>query len=249
MKRQTALVIFLAFVLIGAGCATAPKYDPFKVSKDELKGKIKTIARTPVFVPDGLQDPASVQARFESLIEAKLTEAGFTLVPSEEYDKIWERRTENIGGFFDPVTGKRDESKIEAVRKDCLRDLCTKFNADAVLYSEIRIVRANIAGQKALWHGTSEDFRTGGKLLKFLDTSMYSGAAPALSLVITIRNVDDVCMYLNAGGIQLASRLERGEFVPVPRSQLFSNEERNIAAVNIALDPLVMEFQAPEAKQ
>jgi hypothetical protein len=63
---------------------------------------------------------------------------------------------------------------------------------------------------------------------------IYSGAAPALSLVIAIKDMDYVDIYVNSGGIQLASKLSLGKFVPVPRNQLFANEEQNAATVNIA---------------
>ncbi len=245
MMRQRLLMAILVAALIGAGCATIPPYNPFKIPQDELYGKIKTIALAPVAVPEGLQDPQPVKAMFESLIEAKLREAGFSTVPSGEYAEILKRMTEKVGGVFDPVTGKRDESKIKAVRKHCLRELSTNCNADAVLYPGIWVVKATISGQRAYWDGTSEDFRTVGKFWKLLDTSTYSGTAAALSLVITIKDMNYVDMYVNGGGIQLASKLSRGKFVPVPRNQLFANEEQNVAGVNIALDPLVTKSEAP----
>jgi hypothetical protein len=153
--------------------------------------------------------------------------------------------TDQVGGYFDPVTGKRDESKFKAVRKHCLRELSTKCNADAILYSAIGVFKATISGTYAHWHGTSEYFKTGGKWKKLLDTSGYTGAVGGLSLVVAIKDINDVDMYVNPGGIQLAAKLSGGKFVPVPRSQLFANEERNVAAVNIALGPLVTKSETP----
>lgn len=235
--------------MIGAGCATTPPYNPFKIPQDELYGKIKTIALAPVAVPEGLEDPQPVKAMFASLIEAKLREAGFSTVPSAEYAEIWKRMTEKVGGYFDPVTGKRDESKFKALRKHCLRELSTKYNANAVVYPEIRFVKANFSGNTASWHGTSESVKvpTEGVLQALLSGGGgHYGTLAALSLVVTIKDMDEVEMYVNPGGIQVLARVSsRGKFVPVPPNELLVNEERNGAAVDIALEPLVTKPEKP----
>ncbi len=41
----------------------------------------------------------------------------------------------------------------------------------------------------------------------------------------------------------------RGGFIPVPQHELFANEERNVAAVNIALGPLVTKSTTAEAPE
>src|SRR5207244_11695624 len=122
------------------GCRTAPPpYEPFKISRDGFYGKVRTIVLAPVIVPANLEDQEPVKTKFESLVEAKLREAGFSLVPSREYSAIWQRTTDQMGGFFDPMTGKVDESKVKAARTHTLRELQRTAQADAVLFPNISV--------------------------------------------------------------------------------------------------------------
>lgn len=245
MMRQRLLMAISVVALIGAGCAKP--YNPFVISRDQIYSKVETIAVAPVAVPEDLEVPEPVKAKFASTIEAKLREAGFLVVPSGEYAKIWEGIAEQVGAFFDPVTGKRDESKFKALRKNCLRELLTKYNANAVVYPEIRAVTANFSSYTAWWHGTRESVKVPNEgILAALTRGNYYGTLAALSLVVTIKDMDEVEMYVNPGGIQVLARVSsRGKFVPVPPNELLVNEERNGAAVDIAMEPLITKPEKP----
>lgn len=238
MLRQSLLTAALAITLIGGGCATTAPHNPFLITQEEFYSKIKTIALAPVGVPRDLEDPDPVRAKFESLIEAKLREAGFSVVPSRDSAGLFETMNKQLGGMFDPVTGKRDETKFKTVREHFLREAQTKFKADAVLYPNIRTGPARFAGAQASWDGTTESLAVTEGFWGLLSVGNVQGTTAALSLSVTIEDIHGVDAYLNWGGIQLISKVSYGKFVPVPRSQLFVDEKRNAAAVSIALGPL-----------
>lgn len=98
MLQPLLLLITLVAVLVGVGCASTPRYNPFKIPQDDFYGKIKTIALAQVRVPRDLEDPTPVRSRFESLIDAKLREAGFSTVPSREFEAIFDRVAQQRGG-------------------------------------------------------------------------------------------------------------------------------------------------------
>jgi hypothetical protein len=251
MLRPSLLAVTLAFALVSGGCVTTPPYDPFKVPREEIYSKIKTIALAPVGIPGNIQDPDAVKAKFEALIEAKLREAGFTIVPSRETAGIWDRMNKQLGGMFDPVTGKRDETKFKSVREHFLREVETKFKADAVLHPNIRTVMARFAGGQANWDGVSESLSPTEGFMGMLSVGQFQGTVGALSLVVTIENIHGVDAYVNGGGIQLVSKLSGGKFIPVLPGLLLTNEARNTAAANIALEPLVKTpapAEAPKVK-
>src|SRR5262245_41649668 len=93
MMRLVLYVVTGIVVLIGAGCATPPPPppDPFKIAQDEFDRQIKTLALVPIVMPRGLENPEPVRAKFESLIAAKLQEAGFSMEPSQQFADIWKR--------------------------------------------------------------------------------------------------------------------------------------------------------------
>lgn len=246
MSRKSLSIVVLIIILLCAGCATTPKYTPFKVSKGEIYTKTKTIALMPLIVPAGMTDPDPVKVTFESLIEARLREAGFLIVPSGEFAEIFKRMTEQVGGYFDPVTGKLDEVKYNTVQKHTYEELRTKWDADALFIPSIQIFKVNWRigrspfPSKVSWHGTSESISSyAAVLLDSIIGIRRSGTVPALSLTVCIQDLNGVDQYSHYGGIQLMAKLSGDKFSPVPREKLFTDEERNTKAVDIALGPLL----------
>ena len=150
------------------------------------------------------------------------------------------------GRYFDPLTGQRDESKLNVVREHSRRELSTKFNADAILVPSIRVVKATWSGGTASWDDTTESIKSTGELVKeALPLALigigvtHYGTVGALSLVVGIEDIHGARVYSNQGGIQVMTKIAGGKFFPVSREELFANEERNVAATNIALGPLV----------
>ena len=258
MAHMVSRILLLAALLVIStepGCRTSPPpYEPFKISKDEFYGKVKTIVLAPVIVPSDLEDQEPVKTKFESLVEAKLREAGFSLVPPREYAAIWKRTTEQIGGFFDPVTGKVDESKVKAARTHTLRELQRTVQADTVLHPSIRVRGINFAGGTAVWDGVSEsigDFEANNAVDRFLFAGRYggySGSVGALSFVVVIEDMNGVDLYINGGGIQLLSKISSGKLALLPRNRLFAKEEHYTTSVNLALDPLLRKAAPSDVK-
>jgi hypothetical protein len=240
------LLATLLVISTGLSCRTAPPpYEPFKIGKDEFYGKVKTIALAPVIVPSDLEDQEPVKAKLESLVEAKLREAGFLLVPSLEYAAIWKRISDQMGGFFDPVTGKVDESKVKAARTHTLRELQRTAQADTVLHPSIRVRGIQFFGGTAVWDGVSEsigDFEANNAVDRFLFAGRYSGytgSVGAMSFVVVIEDMNGVDLYINGGGIQLLSKISSGKLIPLPRNRLFVKDEHYTTSVNLALDSLL----------
>lgn len=246
MKRQFILLLTVVIALIEVGCATTIPYNPFKTDQNEFYVNTKTIALSPCVVQ--IEASEQVIAKFELLIGNKLREAGFSVLPSKEYRDIWKHNVDQIGAIFDPITGKKDDSKLKVIQEQCYKELAGKLNVDAVLISRILIVKASFYEYVAQWDGTKEslDVRSGGmKFLGFLDSSTTTGTVPALSLGITIKDIHGTPVYVNWGGIQVLTK-RSPKFVPVPKNELLVDEERNVAAVNIALDPLIRKAESPE---
>jgi hypothetical protein len=245
MKSARRFSMGFALLCCVTGCATTKPYNPFKVPQADIKSKVKIVALVPINVPTDLDNPDPVKSTFETLVAAKLKDGGYQVVPSDEYNKIWKQMMEQLGGFFDPMTGKRDNEKFKTVRQHTLRELAAKTKADAILDFSLSPIKVNFANNRAVWHGTSEYLMSGGAFAAFLGGS-FSGSVLALSLVVDLSDINDVEMYVNAGGIQSLSKLSGSRFVNVPRSELFVDEERNRKAVDIALNPLIGKAVEPD---
>lgn len=236
--NRPALTAVVAAATLGAGCAVTPPYNPFKVSRPEILSRVKTVAVATVRLPDDLSEREQLRAEFQTMIADELKAQGFQVVPAAEYEKIFTRLRDEIGGFYDPKTGKADEQKIKTVQDLCLRELAATFHADAVLYPAITVVSARILGQTALWDKVSENCIAGGFWQRFA-AGGFQGTIPALSLWVWLKDVRGDDLYANGGGLQLISKITgAGRFVGVPITDLLVDPQIKSRSVQIAFAPL-----------
>ncbi len=235
----------LLLVVALTGCATAPPYNPFQISEERFRTTVKRIALAPIVVPLELGISESTKLRFDSLIEAKLKDAGFDTFPAKNWGEVMERILLEVGGVFDPRTGSPDETKVKTVLARTGNEIRGRFQFDAVLLPRVHVVKADWGSAWANWDGVREALASG---LGTLGAPNARGTIPALSLVVSVGGPDPdaPALYRQRAGIQVLQKLtpfpERifGKmFVPVPQDELLTNDERNRAAVEIALGPLV----------
>ena len=241
MKTKVqATVLFLTSLMFIEGCATVPKYDPFLISKTTIRATVKTVA---IYHPK-TNNPVEVE--FERLIEGKLREGGFATIGSDRINPIADQQKQALGGLYDPQTGMEDKEKAETYWHNVLQELKTNYNVDAVLTFEVIERPAKFYGNRAEWDGTSEGiYNHYGLADVLLSNGTEYGTTRGLSLKILLSNLQRENLFLNYGGIQLASKLARPAqtfreqgFVDVPESQLFSDTNRVLNAVTNALGPL-----------
>lgn len=238
MSRPSVGFVTLGLLLVLVGCAAKASYNPFKVPREQFPTQLKVVALSPMGMPRDFTNPDPVRHKFLHLMEAQLRTAGYTVVGSAEARVIWDSMATGSNGFYDPVTGVRDEEKVKLVRMQLYRELKAKFNIDAMLFSHIAVVPAKLDNDRARWDGTSETAAR-KKFWKAVLGISHSGTIPALSLHVTLSDTDDRDLYQNAGGIQVLAKAGVDGLQDVPREQLFVDEERNLKAVHLALDPLL----------
>ena len=227
----------LAMLLVACGTSQKP-YNPFKVPRESFYPGLKTVALAPVHVPSDLADPEPVKTRFAALISEQLKAAGLAVVSPEEVSPILAAKTKEIGGIYDPETGRVDEAKSKALEAAVLREVRSKFGADALMSPFIRVVTASLSHDTAAWDGTTQEAGQGGIWKAMLAT--HSGSIPALTLTVWLSGGEGQPLYAKSGGIQVLGKVSlQGHIGQVPRNELFADEGRNAAAVRIALDQLL----------
>lgn len=246
--RQTMAGTTLLAALMLAGCASTA-YEPFRIPQDEFRRRVKTIAVANMAGLSDLGESAAARAKINTAIETKLREAGFTVVPAQEFRGIWDAKVGELGGMFDQNTGKVNEAKTTVLLNYIRGEVKTRFNADALLLPRVRTTTAKFShvpfvGVRAAWDGASEAMETGA--FDKVISPRGSGTVAALSLVLNIEDLSGSTLYVNAGGIQVLSKLSPGagrfggsSFVEVPKDQLFTDEQRMQQAVHYALEPFL----------
>ena len=224
------------------------QYNPFVGPADSVLKVVSTVVVTPVVPPQGLVVSDSVSAQISSLIEARLRQAGFSVVPRVEYTRIWDGILRQLGGFFDPLTGERDEGKFEAARKELLRELKGRFDTQVLLYAELQVVEAFVDGGVAAWDGAEQDIGGERSAIAVDYQATFErddlgdpddGVVSAVTLMVAIDGPDGVEVYRNFGGLEVLARrgvamVEReGEFA------VRAEPERLVHAVERVLGPLL----------
>ncbi len=251
-KPRFPLGTFLPGVVLLAGCFSIvqqqEQYDPFVVSRDTVLRAITAIVVTPVVSPEDVFVSEQAGRLIAGILEAQLREGGFSVVPASEYTRIWDGILRQMGGFFDPVTGERDEGKFEAARRELLGELQGRFHTQVLLYPELQIVDAYVDGGVAAWDGAEQDI--GGErsaiAADYQDTferdefgGRGDGVVSAVSLMVAIDGQDGREMYRNFGGLEVLAR--RGKAIAEIEGEFAvrAEPERVVHAVERVLGPLL----------
>jgi len=235
LKYFLFLLIILIFCFLPKATCL---YGQSKASQEDFQGKINTIALAPLAIPEGLIEKGAAGQTFEDLITARLKDAGFSVIGSKIYDEIWRREAETSGGYFDPISGKADKTKLKNIQARTREELISNYRIDAILFPQIKVVEATFAHDSAHWHGTSE-------YLGRTESSSWRlrGTVGALSLFIRIEDNNEREIYAYAGGIQVLSKAGfKGKFAAVPDDELLSDDKRNEWAVDRAVKAFIERF-------
>ncbi len=251
VRRSGAAALLIAAGVVACGRAAPPA---FLVSPEQFFASTRVVALAPVRPPAELVIGEHGLARLDTLLDARLREAGFAVVPATEYAQIWQVVLERVGGVYDPQTGVPDDARLAEARLQLADELELAFGADAILYPELWVEDVPFSDGRAEWHGVSEGVvriapaivdAVLGTLAAFgdaghTDTEYPSGVVRALSLHVFVEDLAGVETYRRAGGIRVLERMgwHAGDWRPVDSEELLSDPERNRRAVEVALAPL-----------
>ena len=237
MMNRFRLIALMALALLAGGCASSkPQYNPFQVKKEDIRDRVKIVALASVRVGDDVPNGTEARQQFGELVANELGTLGFQTIPATEYEQVFNRLRDEAGGFFDPNTGKADNEKFKKVQDLCRRELATKFHVDAVLYPAIHVYTVHFVQDQAKWDGVRESV-SGNTLpgwVSALAGTYSSGTVAALSLCVSLRDIDGNNLYTECGGIQLAAKLFGHTFHKVNDENILTDAQRNTNAVAIA---------------
>ena len=223
-------------------------YDPFLVPADTVRSVVNNVIVTPAVLPEGVLVSPMAASRIDSVIEARLRQSGYSVVPAAEYSRIWDGILRQTGGFFDPITGQRDEKKFETARKELLRELKGRFDTQVLLYVELQVVDASVDDGVASWDGATHNIRGDDSPIgaEFYDTferdefgTSADGVVSAITLMVAIDGPDAKELYRNFGGVEVLARRQGSVGEAEGDFELRAELGRILAAVNRALGPLI----------
>jgi len=223
--------VAVVVLFLGGSCQFMPGYvapkEPVRPAVD-IRGR--RVAVVPVTIPDDLElDEARVR-RVESLIEAAMRDAGYDVIPAVRYEAIWDRLSEEAGGFFDPFTGHRDEALFSAAVDQLYREMEQEYHPGAYLYGTVVVAEAMVDDGYAQWDRVALPYP-----LWTLDDPIL-----ALSLEVVVEDSSRVEIFREAVGIGVLEKPDRlDDLTMVPVADRLGSEEEVARAVERVLAPLV----------
>ena len=209
---------------------------PASIPSAQIKQQVMTVALKPV---DASAHPyeSLVKARYEKQLSDRLAKLGFHVIAPSIYARAADAAASEVGGVYDPITGKPVPEKAKAAQQALGRLLRETHAVDAIVSAEFTRVGASYDIQGyAAWDGTSQSvFATAAGW----NGKPYTGTQSALSLLVRLEDVSGQHLYSKRGGIELTALFINGDFDRLPPEKLLLDGGKMAHAVEVALSGLV----------
>jgi len=234
-KRTTriAALAWLAVLAFASACTTP--YDPFKIPASEVRERVQTIALAPLQVSAGLSDPAATRAKFEPLVAAQLRASGFRVVAADAMESLWQAAAADVGELYDPITGEVNPERFEAVESAVYRDLESKHDVDAVLYTFVLRYDLHLTRRKVNVCGTTD-------VIYWPETTLGAPNSTTMVRIVCFSarlfDMEERELYAIYSGLETLETFARQTRAIRPKAERLQDPERIRKAVEEALEPL-----------
>jgi hypothetical protein len=228
--KPARIPLALLALLLGA-CVAPPQAGPaLRVPEAEFLA-------TPSLCLLSLQSEAGTKperlAQLQEQLAAALRSRGYGVVGVEETVAVLERVSKEEGGYYDPYTGERDESRYASVSSRVRQRVASELGCPAWLAARVVLVISHWSNGTAQWDGASDSI--GGGFGAY-------GTVGALSLWVRVSDSANRELFFGTGGIQTAGRLNEGfftsHFEQVSAESLLADDARFRTAIELALEGL-----------
>jgi hypothetical protein len=222
----------VGLALLVSGCAKP--YNPFRISRDELRGRIHIIALAPIRVDPDLVDAVPARERIERMATERLSAGGFTVVETKEMERLWREAATDVGDVFDPITGKGDEKRFKLVEDAVYRELGARYRVNAVLYLSVYDVDLFLTGRSVRFCGREDAAYWPGGLGLLEQATLVRAAC----LGATLYDMEEHVLYTIQSGIEPIETYARQSRAARPRSSRLQDDVRLQRAIDDAVGPL-----------
>jgi len=180
----------------------------FDNTRDQLLTNIKRLGVMPITeMPSSLRERDDAKQALTEAVMKYLRAANFEVVPPANYQAIYDKFNQQLGGMYDPSSGAMKREVANAVLQNARRDFGTRERLDGFVYIRVRPAAASYYGDYASWDGVHElvDGRPAPQnaFVSFWMANDSQGSLPALSVVVQIVNKQDRVVYGRHGGLQI----------------------------------------------
>jgi hypothetical protein len=247
--------------------SAAKEESPLLVPREQILSSIHTVVLGPLLT-NGFAPPAEVAARYRSLVHERLAKLGWEVVDSDQLNTAFAAAVKQVGGLYDPLTGKVDPDRLRSLTQAAIKALSLAAPPDGIAIVALVKTSAIQKYGNVDWDGTQQSALTLGPAIN--RTTLFGGTENgtageggiyALSLQIVLRDTSGTVLYEARGGIQLLQQLSikaarsglttnfLQDYTTLAPSELFNGPDRDVHAVDVAMHELVMSPEDIAAEQ
>ena len=205
-----------------------------------------TVALAPVnLVASERPDELTAAADYiERVLTQRLERSGFTVIPPAQSWGVYDTLALDTQNKYNPGTGEPNPAVMPGLKAAFARQMAVRHGADAVLFPEVLLVRADIEGSTAKWDGVQEPVPVDLQNETAASESNRPDALAALSLAVELIGRTGESLYTSQGGMEYLGPLKRSQETPVlfrgpfEKEGLFQQTVRVERAVLLSLDVL-----------
>lgn len=229
---RVGIAAALVGMLVTIGCYRRVQVPRFRQPEAEFRAATRVICVLPPQLGFSLARGKELTVKLRDELQQIVATGGFEVPPPSEVDKLWQGTVASLGGAYDIYSGRLDRTKRQEILAASRDRLKADLKCDALLSATVSLVNANFFAGVAAWDGVRESLRGDG-----------SGYVGAISLWVSIEDMNGKEQFFGTGGIQVLSHLDPGffetKFEAVDEEQVLTDAGARRAAIYESLRTLV----------
>lgn len=241
---QHLIVLFLCLLPLGSALAAEDlDRSEHNARRDAFFNEVSNVALVPLRGAQikGREDVAELT---EMMLREKLERYDIRSVPASVYGERYDRKMQELGGMYDPISGQLIESKRDEITRYAREGVEANHAIDAYLIPTLTLASVPYYIDEAQWDGVKENiYLPKAKSIWTGGAAADGGNILALSLNLRLERPDGSDIFESQGGWQLAEKFAKEGRKSLLPADLFDDERRNRLAVHFALRPILMSWK------
>lgn len=178
---------------------------------------VNTVALAPVNLTakERPQQLIAASDYIERVLTERLERSGFRVIPPAQSWGVYDTLALGTQNKYDVRTGEPNPAVMPGLKAAFARQMAARHGADAVLFPEVLLVRANIQGSTAKWDRVQEAVSVGLIDETAKTEANIPDALAALSLAVALVTETGETLYTSQAGLEYLEPLERSQDTPV----------------------------------
>ncbi len=141
--------------------SAAREDSPLLVPRAQIMDSIHTIVLGPLLT-NGFTPSVEVTAHYRSLVHERLAKLGWDVVDSDQINAAFSAAVKQVGGLYDPLTGKVDSDRLRSLTQSAIKALSLAAPPDGIAILALAKTSAIQKYGNVDWDGTQQSALTLG---------------------------------------------------------------------------------------